>query len=181
MSHSPKTVATEWLSKFAESVSRGDVQSTVSAFLPHGFLRDFLVFSWNNRTLKGHDKISAYLSNSLVPAQITNVQLDEQAGLEPEFFPFTPSITGIAAAFTFESCLFHGRGYFRLCPGESPSAWKALTVFTMADDLKGHEEVGRETGLYGGHTLSWEEVNAKRRANIESDPQVIISNLSSYK
>jgi hypothetical protein len=22
-----------------------------------------------------------------------------------------------------------------LCPGESPSAWKALTVFTMADEV----------------------------------------------
>jgi hypothetical protein len=67
------------------------------------------------------------------------------------------------------------------CVPESPSAWKALTVFTMADDLKGQEEVGRETGLYGGHTLSWEEVNAERRANIESDPQVIISNFVSYQ
>ena len=181
MSHSPKTIATEWLSKFAESVSTGDVQSTISTFLPHGFLRDLLIFSWNNRTLEGHEMISAYLSDSLAPAQITNVQLDEQAGLKPEFFPVTSSITGVAAAFTFESCLFHGRGYFRLCPGESPSEWKALTVFTMADDLKGHEEVGLETGVYGAHTLSWEEVNAKRRANIESDPQIIISKFVSYQ
>jgi len=67
-----------------------------------------------------------------------------------------------------------------LCPGESPSAWKALTVFTMADDLKGQEEVGRETGLFGAHTLSWEEVNVERRANIKSDPWVIISNFVSY-
>ena len=68
-----------------------------------------------------------------------------------------------------------------MCPGESPGEWKALTVFIMADNLKGYEEVGRETGIYGAHTLSWEEVNANRRANIESDPQVIISKFVSYQ
>jgi hypothetical protein len=45
----------------------------------------------------------------------------------------------------------------------------------MAEDLKGHEEMGHETGVCGDHILSWEELEAERRAKIELDPHVIIS------
>ena len=177
MSDSPKDIAQAWLSTFAASASAGDVQSIVSAFLPNGMLRDFLVFSWKNRTLIGHENVSAYLStsNSVASAQITDVRLDEQTGLEAEFFPVAPSISGVAAAFTFETSLFHGRGFFRLLPDGTAGGWKALTVFIMANDLKGHEEMGHETGVCGDHIIAWEEVKAARRAKIENDPHVIIS------
>jgi hypothetical protein len=175
MSDSPREIANAWLSTFAAFASAGDVQSMVSTFLPHGCLRDFLVFSWKNRTLAGHENISAYLSESLASAQITDVRLDERSGLEAEFFPLAPSISGVAAAFAFETSLFHGRGFVRLLPGESSGGWKALTVFTMADDLHGHEEMGHETSVCGEHIWSWEEVKADRHAKIESDPHVIIS------
>jgi hypothetical protein len=177
MSDSPKEIAQAWLSTFAASTCAGDVQSIVSAFLPNGMLRDFLVFSWKNRTLIRHENISAFLStsNSVASAQITDVRLDEQTGLEAEFFPVVPSISGVAAAFTFKTLLFHGQGFFRLLPDETASGWKALTVFTMADDLKSHEEMGHETGVYGDHKITWEEVKAAGHAKIENNPHVIIS------
>ena len=52
--------------------------------------------------------------------------------------------------------------------------WRALSVFMMVSDIKGHEEKCHELGTYNGHTLSWEEVHGARREAIEKDPYVII-------
>jgi hypothetical protein len=61
-----------------------------------------------------------------------------------------------------------------LLPDGASGDWKALSVFMMMDDLKGHEEVGYEDGVYGGHTLGWEDVNRERREKVESNPHVIV-------
>ncbi|PCH35655.1 FAD/NAD(P)-binding domain-containing protein [Wolfiporia cocos MD-104 SS10] len=67
-----------------------------------------------------------------------------------------------------------GRGYVRLLLDSSSGEWKALSLFTMVDAIKGYEELGPEDGTYGGHTLSWDEVIDERRAQTERDPYVLI-------
>ncbi|KAK0482195.1 hypothetical protein IW261DRAFT_1417804 [Armillaria novae-zelandiae] len=49
------------------------------------------------------------------------------------------------------------RGYVHLLP-DAQGVWKALSVFMMLDELYGHPEDGPELGLYGEHTLAWEEL-----------------------
>ncbi|KAI0941996.1 hypothetical protein AcW1_009664 [Taiwanofungus camphoratus] len=163
-------IAATWLSEFALAVCSGDVAATVALFLPHGWLRDVLVFTWDTRSLEGHEKIASYLSNTLPSAQITNFRLDGQPGLRPE----AALDTGVATGFTFETEDRRGHGYVYLLSDNSSGKWKALSVLMMLEDIKGHEELGPEPGVYGGHTLSWEEVNAARRAKIESNPHVVI-------
>jgi hypothetical protein len=44
----------------------------------------------------------------------------------------------------------------------------------MLDDLRGSEELGHESGLYEGHTITFQEVLEQRIAEVERDPQVLI-------
>jgi hypothetical protein len=114
-----------------------------------------LVFTWDNRTLHGHRNIVEYLEKNLASANITNVVLDETPALCPS--PFTlPFGQGIEFSFRFETPIAYARGLARLLP-TSTTEMKALSVFVMVEDLKGHEESGSESGLYGGHTITWNE------------------------
>lgn len=171
-----RSPAASWLLAFSDAIAKRDVQALTHSFLPHGWLRDTLVFSWDNRSLEGPKRIAEYLSNSLPNAQIGDIKLDDRPGLAPSFFPASPVLSGIQFAFTFETPSITGRGFTRLLPdSQGGLGWKALSVYVTVDNIKGHEEMDHELGLYDGHTKSWGEVRAERRARVESDPQVVIS------
>ncbi|OSX58691.1 hypothetical protein POSPLADRAFT_1049391 [Postia placenta MAD-698-R-SB12] len=151
----PHDIAAAWLHGFALAAFRGDVAATVDTILPDGFLRDWLVFTWDIRSLEGHASISAYLVPTLVSTHLYNFKLDDRAGAAPE----TVLDVGVGAGFTFEMPHRRGRGYVRLFPStcDITKEWKAMSLFLMVEDIKGHEELGPELGVYGGHTLSWAE------------------------
>ncbi|KAF9806313.1 hypothetical protein IEO21_08719 [Rhodonia placenta] len=165
-----QSIAETWLRTFALAASTGDVPAIVQTFLPDGFLRDLLVFTWDVHSLEGHDKMTAHLRTTLAGAQLSNFKIETRPGLCAE--PSTKG--GVGASFTFEMPRRYGRGYVRLLQGQPSNEWKAMAVYLAVDDLKGHEELGPEPGVYGGHTLAWEEVFAARRARIEQDPYVIV-------
>ncbi|KAF7362792.1 Flavin-binding monooxygenase [Mycena venus] len=172
---SPTEIATSWLNSFGEYLAAGDVPGTTSCFIPtQCYLRDVLVFTWNNRTLIGHERIADYLKDTLKAASITQVKLDTRANLSPQFGPITHAASGVSSGFTFETAVGPGQGYFGLVENEA-GEWKALYVFTTLTDIRGHEESGAETGVYGGHTLAWHDVHRERREAIERDPHVLIS------
>lgn len=170
-----KDVPAAWLLKFATAASAGDVAATVDTILPNGWLRDALVFTWDSRSLEGREKIASYLVNTLPSVGIVNVTLDDGPHLAPRWSRAIEC--AIETGFTFETRIGRGQGYVYLVADPVSSEWKAFSVFMMLSDLKGYEEAGPERGVYGNHTIPWEEVRAERRAKIESDPHVIISML----
>lgn len=152
-----KAIAESWLKDFSDAVISGNSHALVSkTFLPNGWLRDVLIFTWDSRSLHGHDKIAAYLAKTLPSAKITNIALDETPGLFPSFFPSTVG-KGIELSFRFETPISFGRGLARLVAEEPSTTMKALSVFVVMEDLKGHEEAGCDNGLFGGHTITWNE------------------------
>ncbi|GLB34118.1 putative L-lysine 6-monooxygenase (NADPH-requiring) [Lyophyllum shimeji] len=163
--------ASEWLDDFAASLQSANLEGVVSSFLPGGWLRDVLIFTWNNRSLDGQDKIRAYLQNTLAAVEIANVKLNDAPGLSPQQSSIHPE--WIASGFTFTTAVAIGQGYFHLGKDAS-GAWKAQIVFMNMTDLKDHEELGPEPGLYGGHTLAWGDVLEERKKKIEENPHVII-------
>lgn len=150
-SRDASAIASSWVSGFGQAAEAGDVKRLVSTFLPDGYLRDILVFTWNNRTLHGHDNISSFLGSTLAHASITNVQLDERQYFCPTHGQIGPGVFAVSTGFTFETPIAKGNGYARLVEDEQKQ-WKALSVFTMIDELKGYPEIGQEWGSYGGHT-----------------------------
>jgi hypothetical protein len=93
--------------------------------------------------------------------------------LSPELVLFGPSVNAVSSGFTFITTVAIGQGYFHLLRDEA-GEWKALCVFMTIDDLKGYEEKGYDAGVYGGHTLAWEDVNMERRTKVEENPHVLI-------
>jgi hypothetical protein len=166
-------ISARWLKDFTSSLVSGNVDAVVNCFLPTGWLRDVLIFGWDTRSLYGRENIAQYLRDSLLNSHFTNVCLDERPSLSPSSFSLGLRL-GIELSFTFETHLFYGRGQARLTKDESLNGWKALSVFMMADNLKGFEEMGPELGVYEGHTVPWEHISAERRRIIEEDPYVVI-------
>ncbi|RDB19849.1 hypothetical protein Hypma_012861 [Hypsizygus marmoreus] len=80
---------------------------------------------------------------------------------------------GVGNGFTFITDTALGQWYFHLAKDES-GEWKAMIVFVTIQDLKGHEELGPELGIYNGHTLAWEDFHCERCRQIEETPNVLI-------
>lgn len=166
----PPCIIAQWFHEFTQHVTSSDVHGLTSLFLPHGWLRDHLVFEWNFRSLKGHKDIEEYLTNRLEKTQVTNLHLEGSDGIPPAFI-FDGH--AVEAAFTFETPLIWGRGYILL--QEFEGNWKALAVYFSAVDLKGHEENTKvPSGYYDEHRKTWINVFEEEKKRIEEDPHVII-------
>ncbi|KAK0454074.1 FAD/NAD-P-binding domain-containing protein [Desarmillaria tabescens] len=167
-------IASNWIDDFSKALASGETCNVLSCILPDGWLRDILVFTWANRSLQGHEKISSYLNsdgnNRVVSAKISNVALETKEFLTPEYASATGSV---ASGFTFSTSVGTGCGYVHLFP-DAQGVWKALSVLMMLDELYGHPEDGPELGVYGEHTLAWEDVHKKRRESVEANPHVLI-------
>jgi cation diffusion facilitator CzcD-associated flavoprotein CzcO len=158
--------------------------SFVNHFVPDGWFRDLLCFSWDHRTLSGLEKIRGYLSDvvdgksRLERSGLRDFKIDDHTINAPSPFklPGSQGIEGVQGAFTFSitNPAAFGRGFFRLTQ-DGDGKWKALTLFTNMQDLVGYEEsLTDQHGLYEGRTITWEEdVDARFRA-IEADPTVLI-------
>lgn len=167
-------IASAWLQSFGTALAAGDIRSVTECFSVDGYLRDVLVFTWKNRTLSGRAKIAAYLDANVKPAAIAHARLDTRTHLTPQFGHVTHAAMGVSSGFTFETAVGPGQGYFSLVQ-DGAGEWKALIVFMTLADIRGHEESGPDTGVYGGHTLAWHDVHRARRQEIERDPHVLIS------
>lgn len=176
------SIAQAWLSGFASALYAEDVDALVALFLPNGWFRDLLTFTWDLRTRHGREEIKEYLLANARNKEISNLQVDlSRSGLEPTKSLQPNQKYEVEVALTFETPKAWGRGFVRLQQDpDSGNSWKALSVMMMIDNWKGHEEQDFELGIYDGHNLSWQEVQAERKAKTENDPQVLIGTLYSY-
>ncbi|KAJ7227357.1 FAD/NAD(P)-binding domain-containing protein [Mycena pura] len=170
-------IATQWLSSIGAAT---DAEAFARHVLPAGWLRDLLCFSWDFRTVAGSAKIAAFLAGSdqesggqsrFARAGLHDFKLDTTSTIgAPALFtlPNNSAVHGVAGAFTFTvaSPPAVGRGFFRLVR-DTDGAWRAHTLFTNLEDLRGHDEPAvRPEG--------WADARAERIAEIERDPTVLI-------
>lgn len=165
-----KKVASEWLDAFASYVGSGDVDSLMELFVEDAYFRDILALTWDFRTFEGAQEIKPFFQDRLSEAKPSSFKLkDEYLGLQQPF----PDIAWIQALFDFETPVGIGSGIFRLVP-VSDGKWKAHTVFTNLEDLKGFpERTGPLRDAEPNHG-KWAE---KRRKEIEfedEEPKVVI-------
>jgi hypothetical protein len=174
MSANVLRLAEEWLTHFGAAVLAHDIEAIISCFQPDGWFRDALVLTWNSRSLGGHESIRNYLAHNLGNKSLYDFTLDKRPTLGPS--PCTiGSKTGVELAFTFETEDARCRGLARLVESSgSVSSWRAISVFAMVDEWKGHEEVGSELGIYEGHTIPWDDVHAQRQRGTEEQPYVVV-------
>ena len=166
--------AQTWLATFSNALSSNDPRAVASMFLPFGWLRDVLTFVWDNRSLNGPDQITSYLSEDdrLTRTQVTAITLDDDLNFQPATTTDPNGDPGIEFGFIFETPIAHGRGFARLRQ-DAQAQWKALTVFMMVSDLKGHEE-RKEQVDFETDGKTWSKVFHERKAQVEMDPYVLI-------
>ncbi|KIK59259.1 hypothetical protein GYMLUDRAFT_169675 [Collybiopsis luxurians FD-317 M1] len=166
-----EAVAAAWMAQFSECLRRRDANGTALLFHPDGWLRDFLVFQWDLRTLHGQDKILTYLSSSIHESLLSNFQLASDDYFRPSPGPAPDTVT---AGFTFATPIANGRGFINLMQTGSPGGeWKASTVFMSLDSLKGFEEPDAEGDIYQRFP-TWSETRALKWQAVEKEPEVLI-------
>ena len=148
----------DWLAAFGAAVAGGDVARAAALFHPDATWRDLLAFTWNIQTVEGRAAIADRLSATL-------------PGLGPSGF-----VAGQDGWFRFDTATARCIGRIGLKDG------LADVLFTMMQDLKGHEERRGPTRPLGTDhrpardRSTWSDARAARRAalGVTVQPEVLI-------
>jgi len=172
----PTTIASEWLRQFGEALEERDTERAADLFMAEGWWRDLLALTWDLRTFHGAKAIGAALGRTLAAAEPRHFHLEPARA---------PAVTGTGASRTleafyrFETKLARGRGFMRLMPA-ADGTWKAWTLLTAMEELKGHEEhlgARRRKGVSHGEQKgrrNWLDQRLHENAFDDADPQVLV-------
>ena len=165
----PGTKIDAVLSKLEKALASGDIDAAVNLFQAECYWRDLVTFTWNLKTMEGHEQVRDMLKSQLAATRPSNFVQDakeaasEAGGVTDGWFEFE---TGVA----------RGYGHIRLKDG---LIWTLLTTMT---ELKGHEEpkgtrrpMGAEHG-HDRHRKTWKEKRETEAAELgySTQPYVVI-------
>jgi cation diffusion facilitator CzcD-associated flavoprotein CzcO len=132
-------IAQSWLAQFEAALAAPDRPRLGMLFHADSHWRDVLALTWHIKTVSGSDAILQELPNHAGRARPIGFKIDphrtaprhvKRAG--------TPAIEAI---FSFETAEGRGNGILRLTPDAGDgNAFKAWTLLTALDEIKGHEE-----------------------------------------
>jgi cation diffusion facilitator CzcD-associated flavoprotein CzcO len=132
-----REVAGAWLAGFEAAVQAGDTQAAAGMFLADGYWRDILALTWDLRTFAGRDRVAAGLAAWPTARSPSGLWLEDSA---PDMFERRTQGWTIEAFFGFETDIARCRGHVRLLTDPQTGEWKAWTLLTAMEDLKGFEE-----------------------------------------
>ena len=176
-------VAAAWISSFNSLIKGEDVEVS-SLFRNDSHWRDLLCLTWNFHNYQGPEKIASALRQKSRGCRIKSINVDTSTDLrKPAIAPvdFGGHLKGVQSFLTVDTDVGRGRGLVRLVQDpESGGKWKAFTLFTTLQELKGFEEYNgprRPTGVeHGAHPgrKNWKE-RRDAEANFEgTEPTVLI-------
>ncbi len=170
-------VANAWIESLRAAFEQADADAFADCIDSQGWFRDLMTFSWDFKSRHGHEDIKNYVSQSIKDVKIFDLRLEENSTEGRPHLGHLGQTPVVQAGLWFETPKAKGRGYvlIPLVEGDALATPRAFALLLMINDWKGHEELGYELGIYDGHNLSWEEVQAQRHQAIETDPDVLIS------
>ena len=141
----PNETVASWLASINENIKNGLEESDLSNFfLEDSFWRDLLCLSWDFRTLHGREQIASYVKGCSARSRTLSFSLDISAGhKEPALttLDFDGNVNCLQAWLDIETDLGRGKAIVKLAPDSSDhGTWKAFTLLTTLQELKGHEE-----------------------------------------
>ncbi|MFT3989026.1 NAD(P)/FAD-dependent oxidoreductase [Aestuariivirga sp.] len=163
----PTQIARAWLNRFSRALTAGNGKAAANCFVADCYWRDLVAFTWNIKTMEGHDAIAKMVNARAAEVKPSKWAVEGQAKRGDGV---------IEAWITFETAVARGRGHLRLMGG------KCWTLLTTMVELKGHEEPSgtrRVMGAEHGATHDRRNWLEKRKAEEESlgitkDPYVLI-------
>ncbi|MFL2841049.1 MAG: flavin-containing monooxygenase [Pseudohongiellaceae bacterium] len=109
------------------ALAKNNTNKIVNCFLEDGYWRDLLAFTWNIKTLEGHNEI-----NDMLQSQLQHINASAFSITPKE--PATEEMGMVTAWLIFETDEVIGYGHIRLV-GD-----KIFSLFTSITELKGHAE-----------------------------------------
>jgi hypothetical protein len=191
-------IANTWIATFRDFIASGDVDKIGDVMVESSFesnifrspdniaptnpddvpvyWRDLLALTWDIRTFEGTPKIRKFLSDRLGQAKISHVELTHE--MAPRLLRPMPDLVWIQFGFKFETEIGLCSGIAKLVPivdKSSPTlVWKAFSLFTQLDDLKGFpEKVGALRNKESNHG-KWESARKEEAAFEGRDPAALI-------
>ncbi len=169
----PQQRVDAWLQEFEAALAALDVGRATSAFLTDSYWRDLTAFTWNIKTVEGHEQISDMLTARLADTRPAGFATTEDA---------TDDGDGVASAFlSFETAVGRCEGLVRIRP-DADGVDRAWTLLTTMQELKGYEESRGPTRVLGAvhgsdpDTRSWAEKKAdeERELGRTAQPYVLV-------
>ncbi|MDH6293404.1 flavin-containing monooxygenase [Rhodococcus opacus] len=171
----PAEIASDWLRRFNDVVLSGNAGTLRDLLVEDSWWRDFVALQPDIRTSRGVQKIIDFFGPLLTSEGVESISLSDV--VTPILDPATQIVT---ASFTFDTSIAHVAGVIRLMP-DPDGGWKAWTVFTMLDDLIGHEEerttllgATSQKGLISRTEESWHERRARETEEACDHPDVLV-------
>ena len=178
-----KKIAEDWVDSLNTVLADPGFDGIEKLFLDGAYWRDQLGLSWNYRTLIGPQKILSFLKESRTGSRIKSISMDQSKQLyKPHIssIDYLGKVSGVAAFLTVDTDVGRGRGIVRLLK-DRDGEWKAFTLFTAMQELKGYEETikaNRPQGVdHGGKPgrKNWQEMRtAMENFDGDLEPTVLI-------
>jgi putative flavoprotein involved in K+ transport len=160
----PNVRVQAFLDKFGAALEAARIDEAVSMFADDCYWRDLVAFTWNIKTVEGHDQVRDMLQSQLQLVKPTkwHVAAGETA----------TEADGVTESWiSFETEVARGYGLIRLKGG------KIWTLLTVMSELKGHEEKSgftRPLGAKHGQDLgarTWKEEREEEARTLGYDKQ----------
>jgi cation diffusion facilitator CzcD-associated flavoprotein CzcO len=133
------TIAEGWLARFERALATPGRPRLKPLFHADSHWRDVLALTWQIKTVDASDAISRELPTHAARARPTGFKLDPRRTAPRNVR--RAGTDALEAIFSFETGQGRGTGVLRLTPDANDrNAFKAWTLLTSLEELKGHEE-----------------------------------------
>jgi hypothetical protein len=162
------SVAELWVASINKALGSPEIPNISEVFCLESYWRDQLCLSWDFHCLQGPEKISSLIKNSKEGCRIRSVSLDKSTVSRSPRTSILGEAHAVQSFLNVVTDVGYGKGVVKLV--NENGTWKAFTLFTFLEGLRGHEEVTgsrRPNGVeHGEHTsrLNWLD-----RRNVEED------------
>ncbi|KAL1870962.1 hypothetical protein Plec18167_007269 [Paecilomyces lecythidis] len=178
-----RKVAQEWLSRLEVIMTSGEFSRLTEIFNEDSWWRDIVALQWDFRTLHGRQRIEDFLRENQQLAPFSSFRLQDDGHFQPklEIVKKDTGFAWISSLFHFETRIGRGSGVLRLTQAK-PGEWKAFSVYTTLQELKGFEEpLGRRRAygtlesMPGGFAKgTWLERRHRQLDFVDQEPQVLV-------
>jgi cation diffusion facilitator CzcD-associated flavoprotein CzcO len=173
------TIAESWLAQFEGALAAPGQARLKALFHSDSHWRDALALTWHIKTIKGSDAILRELATHAARARPTAFKIDQRRTAPRNVT--RAGTNAIEVIFSFETMEGHGSGVLRLTPDANDGhAFKAWTLLTSLDEIKGHEEpLGRSRPQGKAYSRdfrgpNWLDLRKAAAEYIDRDPAVLI-------
>ena len=172
-------IVESWLAQFERALAAPGRPRLKTLFHDDTHWRDVLALTWHINTVDGLDAILRELTTHAGSARPTGFKIDPHRTAPRNVR--RAGIDAIEAIFRFETAEGRGSGVLRLTPDANDgSAFKAWTLLTALDEIKGHEErLGRSWPHGNAYSRdfrgpNWLDLRKAAAEYADRDPTVLV-------